>query len=946
MGILENVFNKKDEGSLVPAIKASIEPSVRNLQIPNTLDLGWYYSENKDQIQMAKVAQEDRATHCYVIGATGTGKTKFLEFLIQQDIEQGHGFAVIDPHGDLVEDIKGLIACHAEYQGEEVFDRVVVVDPTDPKYTVGFNPLEKLPGVSVVEQAQELISTFRKIWSDSWGSRMEDLLRNSLIALGEAELTLVELPHFLTSQGFRRGVLDKVGHPIAKDYFQRFDTLTERARITWIEPVTNKINALLADERVRQLFASPKSTFQIREVMDSGKILLVKLDKGRLRDSADLLGSLILAKIKMAAFSRSDVSPQQRRPFHLYIDEFQNFATDSFGVMLSESRKYGLSLVMAHQTLAQVPSDLRSLILGNTGIQVYFRVGHHDAQILANEAFVFSGHEAIPSSGRGFRYRGPGEQRQLLAQDFQDLPPRVCYVKHKIAGGLIMIRTVDLEPPWEQLGLDQADYQEYLANLPLGRKYLVERELVDQGVTERADGSVALPAIPTHDGGNDDHTEQTDPPKTTAPFPSDDGSAAQVPQTRRGERTPVEPKRPDREPQAPIYKELMVYLEHIAENPFLPALQRDEALHLSRYKGSMTRRQLVDAGYIRLHKVGTGTRSGQLVIQEITGTGYELLVSMKIKVQKPRSRGGFLHKYYCHKLKEFAEATWEGGVAQIEDGSLGKYADVTVRLPAGSEEETPSVIAFEVFMTGEAKEIRGIAKGVEVFDRVVVCAENRSALDSLKRKAVETLGDGVLDKVSFHLLSQYLTTKASQKDEMKAYKASEAVSEQLAAEVSVPTFEVAPIREQILLKSPAKSETEVEPKPAQGKRRGRPPKTPLMEQVEQAYTQLHDLDWLQECDLARLPAVVDQVQPNQMMPEAQALRSLLIAASNQVIEGIGALPGKEGVTAFLRGYLAGKSVAEIAQELGVSREWCSRNYRREALRLAGMHFVRSTSVEN
>ena len=360
----------------------------------------------------------------------------------------------------------------------------------------------------------------------------------------------------------------------------------------------------------------------------------------------------------------------------------------------------------------------------------------------------------------------------------------------------------------------------------------------------------------------------------------------------------------------------------------------------------MTRHQLVDAGYIRLHKVGTGTRSGQLVIQEITGTGYELLASMKIRVQKPRSRGGFLHKYYCHKLKEFAEATWEGSVAQIEDGSLGKYADVTVRMPTASEEQTPSVIAFEVFMTGEAKEIRGIAKGVEVFDRVIVCAENRTSLDSLKRKAVEILGEGILDKVSFHLLSQYLTTKASHKDEKKAYRASEAVSEPLAAEVVVPNLEDAPIREQILLKSPAKLETEAEPKAALGKRRGRPPKTPLMDQVEQAYTHLHDLDWLQECDLARSPAVVEQVQPNQMMPEAQALRGSLITAANQVIERIGEVPGKEGVTAFLRGYLAGKSVAEIAQELGVSREWCSRNYRREALRLAGMHFVRSTSVEN
>lgn len=186
-------------------------------EIPDSLDLGWYFSEEKEQIQMAKVAQEDRATHLYVIGASGSGKTKFLEFLIQQDIQQGNGFAIIDPHGDLVEDIKGFLACYADHLGNEVFDRVVVIDPTDPKYTAGFNPLEKLPGVSVAEQAQELISAFRKIWADSWGSRMEDLLRNSLIALGEVGLTLVELPRFLTSQGLRRRVLQQVSHPVARD---------------------------------------------------------------------------------------------------------------------------------------------------------------------------------------------------------------------------------------------------------------------------------------------------------------------------------------------------------------------------------------------------------------------------------------------------------------------------------------------------------------------------------------------------------------------------------------------------------------------------------------------------------------------------------------------------------------------------------------------------------
>ena len=359
----------------------------------------------------------------------------------------------------------------------------------------------------------------------------------------------------------------------------------------------------------------------------------------------------------------------------------------------------------------------------------------------------------------------------------------------------------------------------------------------------------------------------------------------------------------------------------------------------------MTRRQLVDAGYIKLHKVSTGTRSGQLILQEITGTGYELLASMKIRVRKPRSRGGFLHKYYCHKLKEFAEVTWVGSVVQIENGSLGKYADVTVRIPSGSDEAIQFVIAFEVFMNGEAKEIRGIAKGVEVFDRVVVCAENRSSLDSLKRRAIENLGSGILEKVSFHLMSQYLITNTSQKNEKTAYRPSEAVSEPLAAKVAVPNLEDALIREQIILKSPAKLETEAESKSVPDKRRGRPPKTPLMEQAQQAYTHLHDLDWLQGCELAGLPEVQEKAQPHHTMPEAQALRNLLIEAAHQVALDMGQIPGKEGVAAFLTGYLAGKSVAEIAQELGVRREWVSWSYRREALALAIARFIRLISQD-
>jgi len=441
-----------------------------------SLNLGWYYSDNKDEFQMAKVAERDRATHLYVIGATGTGKTKLLEFLIQQDIDKGNGFGVIDPHGDMIEDIKGFLACYHDYhQDEEIFDRVILIDPTDPDYTVTFNPLEKLRNVSVAEQAGELVSSFRKIWSDSWGVRMEDLMRHSLIALGEAGFALADLTRFLTERRFRESVLQKVEHPITLQYFQRFDAMTDRGQLPFIEPVMNKINAFLADHRIRHIFSSSKSSFNLREAMDSKKILLIKLDRGKLKDSADLLGSLLMAKIQMAAFSRSDIPQSRRVPFHLYIDEFQNYASESFMVILSEARKYGLSLTMAHQTLAQIPEELRSLILGNAGLQVYFRVNRHDAQLLAKEAFNYSGYEVKTYGSSHPVFWTLGEEWEHKTEELQNLPPRCCYAKHKTQGGLLPLFTADVVPAWEVLGMEEDVYLEYLKGLSLGKKYLVPR---------------------------------------------------------------------------------------------------------------------------------------------------------------------------------------------------------------------------------------------------------------------------------------------------------------------------------------------------------------------------------------------------------------------------------------------------------------------------------------
>ena len=179
-----------------------------------SVSLGWYYSLTSHQLQMVKIPLDDRATHLYAIGASGAGKTKFLEFLLQQDITLGNGFCIIDPHGDLIDETLGFLACHYhKAQDESIFDRVILVDPTNPVYTVGFNVLEVPQGVAPIEQAQELIMVFKRIWAASWGVRMEELLRNSLIALSQTNLTLGHLPAFLTSQPFRSQVMEQVSYP-------------------------------------------------------------------------------------------------------------------------------------------------------------------------------------------------------------------------------------------------------------------------------------------------------------------------------------------------------------------------------------------------------------------------------------------------------------------------------------------------------------------------------------------------------------------------------------------------------------------------------------------------------------------------------------------------------------------------------------------------------------
>jgi excisionase family DNA binding protein len=738
MSFWTRLFGKDRKEELTDSTEeAYLNPQVSNEEMLGTLELGWYYSEKKDEFQMAKIADEDRATHFYIIGATGTGKTKFLEFLISQDIRKGNGFGVIDPHGDLVEDIKGFLAdnCEEEQNYSVLSERVVLIEPTDSVFTVTFNPLEKLPNISVPEQAGELISAFKKIWSDAWGVRMEDLLRNSLIALGEAELSLCELPLFLTNRNFRKEILKKVHHPITQNYFQRFDTMTNRSQITWIEPVMNKVNAFFSDDRIRQMFSSPKSSFNLRNVMDQKKILLINLDKGKLKGSSDLLGSLLMAKMQMAAFSRSDIPQRKRTPFYLYIDEFQDFANESFSVILSEARKYGLSLIMAHQTLSQISTELRSMILGNAGIQVYFRINRYDAQLLAKEAFEYSGYELKKVGLHGSSYWSLGEEWEKHIGELQGLSPRNCYVKHKIQGGVIPIQTVEIRPIQALFEMSEVECQKFLKSLPFGQKYLVKREELSKTAAQRQK-AIEEAMEERKKTENQIGEKKITTFKTTIP---------EIRTLDKKEEKTGEEFLPGEKG----------FLDFISQNQGMFVTQMYKKLELSGYKGDRLKKSLLEKEFIAQEETRQGDKGRLAKVLVITDKGTAILKKFAA------GKGGDTHRQLQAMLKEQAELFgWQG----IIEKRIGKSLE-SVDLVLTRDDLR---VAVEISDTTRVDyEISNIRKCLEAgYDYVVAVSLDEKFLTQLKTAVKKSFSFKERERIRFSIplkLKDFLISIVSEK---------------------------------------------------------------------------------------------------------------------------------------------------------------------------------------
>jgi hypothetical protein len=583
---------------------------------------------SKDDIQLGCVAGRRAPVylplttfqrHMYIVGDSGAGKTTLIKQLIERHIQRGQGFAVIDPKGGLLEHIQGRIACaYYRTHDEGLLDRVVVVDPTHPTLTATFNPLEPLPNTSSAAQAAELVSTFHKIWSDSWGPRMEDLMRNSSIAGAEAGLTLVDLLRFFEDANFRAEAMERVSHPYVIDYFKKggeFDQHTRSAggTVTFLGPVRTKLRAFLSDERVAQMLSFPQSSFNLRDIMDNRKILLINVPVGQLRSATWLLSALFMSKITLAVQSRTDTLEEERVPFYLYADEFSSFANDDFEYVLSQARSFKLSIIMAHQNYGQVSTGLRGIAMGNSQARVAFRLGERsDADYYARQIFTYSQDEVkrqrqLKSGDISYTYRSSGEQRELLAERINQLPDLIFYVEDKLNRDITRAQTAHLPAPFKELSMSEEQARDYISNLPIGRKYLVERHKIEQRETVRRGGA-----------------------------PAGTSSAESF-----------------------LTGEVRTFLEYIADNPNVPATRVYKALNVGVSKGNQLRDVLREKGLIEQHETRLGQKGRPAKFFIPTFKALDLLGK-----ERPKGRGETTHRHIQQMLVTHGLA--KGYQVQIE----------------------------------------------------------------------------------------------------------------------------------------------------------------------------------------------------------------------------------------------------------------------------------------
>jgi len=384
---LAGLFHLPSSSTLSPKIKW-----LKSKEAPPPPDLpthGTLIGESvfHSSLKPVYITDNDRRRHVYIVGQTGTGKSTLMVNMAVEDIRNGKGIAVVDPHGDLVETILGLVP-------RERKDDIIVLDPSQIQRPMGLNMLEY--DSSRPEEktfiVNEIQGIFNKLFlAETMGPMFEQYMRNALLLLMEdqsEQSTLMEVSRIFTDEEFRNQKIEKATNPVVIDFWTKeaIKVGGEASLANMTPYITSKFNNFVANDYIRPIIGQPHSSFNFRKIMDEGKILLVNLSKGRIGDlNANLLGMIITGKFLMSALSRVDIPQEQRKDFNLYIDEFQNFTTDSISVILSEARKYRLNLTIAHQFIAQLEEKIRDSVFGNVGSMITFRVGPQDAEFLVKQ---------------------------------------------------------------------------------------------------------------------------------------------------------------------------------------------------------------------------------------------------------------------------------------------------------------------------------------------------------------------------------------------------------------------------------------------------------------------------------------------------------------------------------------------------------------------------------
>ena len=345
-----------------------------------------------------------------------------MELLTISDIYSPFGFAVIDPHGDYATSVLSRIS-------PQRVEDVIYFNPSDSEFPIAFNPMEVTDPKLKTQTASELIGVLKRMF-DSWGPRLEYILRYSILALLEyPDATMLDITRILTDRKFRADVIKHVSDPVVHNFWTvEFASWNDKFAAEAVAPVLNKVGAFTANPVIRNIIGQPKSSFNVRRIMDERKILIVNLSRGLIgEDNAAILGALMVTKIQLAAMSRADIPTEQRSPFYLYVDEFQNFATDSFATILSEARKYALNLTVANQYVAQMSPDVRDAVFGNVGSMISFRMGADDARsMLRYFDPKFTEYDLVHMHNRHFAINMTidGEKSPAFSATTLDLPPR------------------------------------------------------------------------------------------------------------------------------------------------------------------------------------------------------------------------------------------------------------------------------------------------------------------------------------------------------------------------------------------------------------------------------------------------------------------------------------------------------------------------------------------